>query len=216
MDLLRLVGREFIVNYKFIVGRIPFLLLIAMVLVLRLSSSSSQSLLVVAGVAINILVGVIAFIQIFLSAHKNNDLKFLLVLQVDKKHIVDSKMLFITLLSILYNIPVVFPLAFTNVSSLVVCNVFILDVLISSLIGSAMLLLYIRSNFESFLTRSQYLRWAIVLSFMLVASMFHGAASEIVLALQFSPLFAFLCFGVLWYSANYLNRILLLDRNVPF
>ena len=216
MHLLKLVSREVIINYKLIAWRLPFLIFIAIFPTLHLASSPSLSLLVAASVAINFLVGMITFIQVFLSEHKNNDLRLLLVLQVDKKHIVDSKMIFITLLSILINIPLVLPIAFAADSLSVVCNAFTVDVLISSMIGCAMLLLYIRTNFESFMTLSQYVRWASVLSFMLGVSMMHPTASGIVSALQFNPLLAVLGFAGLWYLADSFTRKLLLARKAPF
>jgi len=192
-NIIGLIKREILINFRLVANILPLALIVLSVFIMMPTSPNfKEDQLIVLGFSINLFFFIILYIQIYLQEHKDKEITFLITLQIKKENIVVSKLLFTIIINSFFNILMIIPLVFISSSFNVVINAYIINVFIGTIAGVIILSYFLQSNFELFLSMSQYLRVLIYLIFIALIYLFKLQIKGISYSLDFNPLYIFL------------------------
>lgn len=192
-NIIGLIKREILINFRFVANRLPLaLIVLAVFIMMPTSPNFKEDQLIILGFSINLFFFMILYIQMYLQEHKDKEIIFLITLQIKKENIVVSKLLFTIIINSFFNILMIIPLVFISSSFNVVINAYIINVFIGTITGVIIFSYFLKSNFELFLSMSQYLRVLIYLIFIALIYLFKLQIKGISYSLDFNPLYIFL------------------------
>ncbi|MDI6779124.1 MAG: hypothetical protein QME25_02840 [Bacteroidota bacterium] len=164
--ILEFIKREFFSSQKILLNHIPILAIVLLIVIFTGKIFEYANYYLLLMFSLNMFFSLIFFINVYLQKLKDKEIIFLLTLQLDKRSIILSKILYVILTAVIFNIILFLPSAFLEIKTNVLVNAFVINAFLSILIGVSLLFLFLFTSFEVFISYSQYIRLGIMVLFV--------------------------------------------------
>jgi hypothetical protein len=164
--ILEFIKREFFSSQKILLNHIPILAIVLLIVIFTGKIFENANYYLLLMFSLNMFFSLIFFINVYLQKLKDKEIIFLLTLQLDKRSIILSKILYVILTAVIFNIILFLPSVFLEIKTNVLVNAFVINAFLSILVGVSLLFLFLFTSFEVFISYSQYIRLGIMVLFV--------------------------------------------------
>ncbi len=203
-----LIKRELLTNYKNLALRLPLVLIVlAAYIIFPSYLKNEKNILIILGISINLLFAMIFFPQIYLRELKNNEIKFLYTFLVSKNKIIISKVIYIFITVLFFNLILMIP-AFILFNRLTLfINVFIMNLIIGIVTGFVFLTSFLMGSYEDFNYIIRFVYEIIIGIFFILVSVIKVNLLNINSAFYINPVYSLSLLIVLTFTAIKLLQI---------
>lgn len=196
--ITRIAGREFYANKKLTISHLPVIMILVAVAMLTGGALPPARILIIS-FALNLFFVMVYFMNVYLQQSKDKELQYLASLPIERREIIIGKILYIGLVSFLFNLLIQALFLTTTGNFLISINALFLNTFIAMLLGMTILTLFIFSSFEKLMHHSQYMRAIIIFAFIGMVYFWRIDLTALGDSLTYNPVVPIVLYGLVVY-----------------